>query len=99
MPLPLDRTLKREIVLDGRPHTVTIGPAGVRLVAKGFRKGRALSWAEVWALGAEADAGGEGAGGRGDSADAGGGGTTPARSAGAEHGAASGAGAPRRTGR
>lgn len=56
MPLPLDRTLKREIVLDGRPHTVTIGPDGVRLVAKGFRKGRGLSWAAVWALGEEADA-------------------------------------------
>jgi hypothetical protein len=44
MPLPLDKTLKREIVLDGRPYTVTISPAGVKLTAKGFRKGRRLSW-------------------------------------------------------
>ena len=50
MPLPLDTTLKREVTLAGRPHTVTISPRGVRLTEKGFRKGRALTWEALWAL-------------------------------------------------
>jgi hypothetical protein len=50
MPLPLDKTLKREILLDGRPHTVTVSPRGVRLTAKGFRKGRELTWEAFWAV-------------------------------------------------
>lgn len=53
MPLPLDKTLKREIVLGGKPYTVTISPRGVRLTAKGFRKGRELSWDAFWAVAAE----------------------------------------------
>ena len=50
MPLPLDKTLKREILLDGRPFTASISPHGVRLTAQGFRKGRELSWEALWAL-------------------------------------------------
>jgi len=53
MPLPLTTTLKREILLQGIPHTVTIGPRGVKVTAKGFRKGRALDWGDVLALGRE----------------------------------------------
>ena len=44
MPLPLQTTVKREVVLDGETYTVVVSPLGVRLVAKGFRKGKALSW-------------------------------------------------------
>ncbi len=44
MPIRLDKTLRREIVLDGEPYTVTISPRGVKLTAKGFRKGAELSW-------------------------------------------------------
>ena len=44
MALPLERTLKREVVIDGTPYTVTLSPLGVKLVRKGFRKGRATSW-------------------------------------------------------
>jgi hypothetical protein len=44
MTLPLERTLKREVVIDGTPYTVTLSPLGVKLVRKGFRKGRAVSW-------------------------------------------------------
>ena len=44
MPIKLDKTLRREIVLDGQPYTVTISPRGVKLTAKGFRKGREVSW-------------------------------------------------------
>ena len=44
MPIKLDKTLRREIMLDGQPYTVTISPTGVKLTAKGFRKGPELSW-------------------------------------------------------
>ncbi|MGZ8468684.1 MAG: hypothetical protein ACXW61_04390 [Gemmatirosa sp.] len=50
MALPLERTLKREVVIDGAPHTVTLSPLGVKLVRKGFRKGRAVSWRALLAL-------------------------------------------------
>ena len=50
MPLPLDKTLKREVLLAGKQHTVTISPRGVRLTAKGFRKGRELTWEAFWAV-------------------------------------------------
>ena len=53
MPLPLDKTLKREVLIDGVPHTVTVGPRGVKVTAKGFRIGRGLSWRAILALGAE----------------------------------------------
>lgn len=56
MPLPLGKPLKREVSIDGVPHTVTVSPLGVRLVRKGFRKGHAVSWRRLLALvGAEPD--------------------------------------------
>ena len=61
MPLPLDKTLKREILIDGHPHTVAIGPRGVKITAKGFRKGRGLSWRAILALGEEEGPGEPGA--------------------------------------
>ena len=72
MPLPLDRTLKREVVIDGAPYTVTVSPYGVKLVRKGFRKGRAVSWRALLAGGRpEADAPGDGTGpATGDATDA-----------------------------
>jgi ribosomal protein S5 len=62
MALPLERTLKREVVIDGAPYTVTLSPLGVKLVRKGFRKGRAVSWRALLAQGVpDGDAGdGEG---------------------------------------
>ena len=53
MPLRLDKTLRREVVIDGRPYTVAVGPRGVKVTAKGFRKGRALGWRDLLALGRE----------------------------------------------
>jgi hypothetical protein len=44
VPTPLEKPIKREVVIDGEPYTVTLSPLGVRLVRKGFRKGRAVSW-------------------------------------------------------
>jgi hypothetical protein len=52
MALPLERTLKREVVIDGAPYTVTLSPLGVKLVRKGFRKGRATSWRALLAASA-----------------------------------------------
>ena len=54
----LDKTLKREIEIDGQPYTVAISPEGVKLTQKGFRKGREMSWRQLWS-----GATGEGEGG------------------------------------
>jgi hypothetical protein len=36
--------LKREVEIEGKPYMLTIGPAGMKLVPKGKRKGLELSW-------------------------------------------------------
>ena len=43
----LDKPIKREIEHDGVLYTVTIAPDGVRVVEKGKRKGREVSWATI----------------------------------------------------
>jgi hypothetical protein len=40
----LERTIRREILIDGEPYTVAISPDGLRLSRKRFRSGRAISW-------------------------------------------------------
>ena len=40
----LDKTIKRELELDGKLYTVSVSPAGVRIVPKGGRKGYEMSW-------------------------------------------------------
>lgn len=47
MPPPLERELRREVLVDGLPHTVSLTADGVRIAAKGRRKGYAISWAEL----------------------------------------------------
>ena len=47
MTTKLEKELKREIAIDGEPYTVTISPVGVKLSAKGKRKGQELSWREL----------------------------------------------------
>ena len=44
---PLDRPLRRELEVDGRVYTLTIGPEGLKLVEKGRRKGITLSWRDL----------------------------------------------------
>ena len=44
MTAKLDKTLKREIVIDGEPYTVALSPEGIKLTRKGFRKGQEVSW-------------------------------------------------------
>jgi hypothetical protein len=40
----LDKTIKRELELDGRLYRVSISPEGLRIVPKGDRKGHEISW-------------------------------------------------------
>jgi len=40
----LDKTVKRELELGGKLYTVSVSPAGVRVVPKGGRKGYEMSW-------------------------------------------------------
>jgi hypothetical protein len=44
MATKLEKHLKREIAIEGKPYMLTITPAGLRLVPKGRRKGLELSW-------------------------------------------------------
>ena len=51
MATKLDKTLKREIEIDGQAYMVAISPEGVKLTQKGFRKGPELSWKQLLASG------------------------------------------------
>jgi hypothetical protein len=42
----LDRPIKREIAIDGKPHVVTISPDGIKVVPKGCRIGQSRAWAQ-----------------------------------------------------
>jgi hypothetical protein len=52
MATKLNKLLKREIDVDGKPYMVTLSPAGVKLTEKGKRLGREHTWKDL--LGAEA---------------------------------------------
>jgi hypothetical protein len=47
MTTPLTGPLRREIEVDGVAYTLTIDPQGLKLVAKGHRKGHALAWSAL----------------------------------------------------
>ena len=47
MATKLDKSIKREIDVDGVLYTVTISPEGVKVVEKGKRNGRELSWRSI----------------------------------------------------
>jgi hypothetical protein len=44
MATKLEKPLKREIQVSGKPYVLTITPEGLKLVPKGKRKGQELSW-------------------------------------------------------
>ena len=44
MATKLDKLLKREIDIDGKPYMVTLSPEGVKLTEKGKRKGQGVTW-------------------------------------------------------
>jgi len=43
----LEKTLKRELTIDGRPFVLSISPQGLKLTLKGHRKGQELRWSEL----------------------------------------------------
>ena len=44
MATKLDKTIKRELDLDGKLYTVAISTEGVKITPKGARKGQEISW-------------------------------------------------------
>lgn len=47
MATKLNKQLKREIEVDGKPYMVTLSPEGVKLTEKGKRLGREHTWKEL----------------------------------------------------
>ena len=47
MTTKLDKPIKRELEHAGVLYTVTMAPDGIRVVEKGKRKGRELSWESI----------------------------------------------------
>ena len=47
MTTALEGPLKRALVVDGEPYTLTITPDGLNLAPKGHRKGHALAWRDL----------------------------------------------------
>jgi hypothetical protein len=47
MTTKLEKTLKREIAIEGEPFIVAIDPNGLKITAKGKRKGHELAWKDL----------------------------------------------------
>ena len=47
MATKLEKPLKREVLIEGKPYMLTIAPEGLKLVPKGRRKGQELSWSAL----------------------------------------------------
>ena len=47
MATKLEKPLKREIEVEGKPYMLTITPGGLKLVPKGKRKGQELAWSAL----------------------------------------------------
>ena len=47
MAVKLEKSIKRELEQEGRLYTVTISPEGVKVVEKGKRNGREISWRAI----------------------------------------------------
>lgn len=44
---PLDKPLRRELLIDGKSYTLAIDPDGLKLTEKGKRNGLVLPWREL----------------------------------------------------
>jgi len=55
MATKLERTIRREITIDGEPYTIAISPDGLRLTRKRFRSGVEMSWKTIWTEGDRRD--------------------------------------------
>jgi hypothetical protein len=47
MATKLEKALKRELAIDGKPYMLTIDPNGLKLVPKGKRNGQEIAWAAL----------------------------------------------------
>jgi hypothetical protein len=47
MATKLDKTLKRELEIDGQSYMVAISPEGLKVTVKGRRNGIELSWKDL----------------------------------------------------
>jgi hypothetical protein len=47
MTAKLDKTIKRELDIDGKTYTIAIGPDGVKVTEKGRRNGPEMSWRSI----------------------------------------------------
>lgn len=47
MATKLDKAIKRELAHGDKTYTVTIAPDGLKVVEKGKRNGRELSWSSI----------------------------------------------------
>jgi hypothetical protein len=57
MTAKLDKTIKRELELDGKLYTIAIGPDGIKVTEKGRRNGPEVSWRSIISGEAELTAG------------------------------------------
>jgi hypothetical protein len=47
MTAKLDKSIKRELELDGKTYTITIAPDGVKVTEKGRRNGPEVTWRSI----------------------------------------------------
>jgi hypothetical protein len=47
MATKLDKSLKREVDIDGKPYMLTLSPEGMKLVPKGRRNGVEIAWKDL----------------------------------------------------
>jgi hypothetical protein len=47
MATKLDKSIKRELELDGKLYTVIIAPDGIKVTEKGKRKGQEIPWRSI----------------------------------------------------
>ncbi len=47
MATKLDKVLKREIDIGGKPYMLALSPDGLKITEKGRRKGQELSWKDL----------------------------------------------------
>ena len=47
MATKLEKTLKREITIDGKAYMVAISPEGVKVTQMGFRRGPEMTWRAI----------------------------------------------------
>lgn len=47
MAVKLEKSIKRELELEGKTYTVQIAPEGIKVTEKGKRKGREISWRAI----------------------------------------------------